>query len=57
MTTFEITYLDERGRSHTDQVEALDVEAAITAIEDQLNQRIEVKQIEILDDLPEGRAQ
>jgi hypothetical protein len=48
--TFIITYRDERDRSHTDQVEAVDVEAAITAIEEELNQRIEVRKIEILDE-------
>ena len=48
MTKYEITYLTERGRKYTQEIEAEDVEAAIDAIEEQLNQRIEVDTIEIL---------
>lgn len=50
MNTYLITYRDECDRSHTVQVEAIDVEAAIDAIEEELNQRIEVRKIEILDE-------
>jgi len=49
MTTYRITYLDKYQQSHTIDVPAYDEQAAITALEDGLNEQVEVTKIEILD--------
>ena len=49
MTTYEITYVTESGSKYTQEIKAEDVEAAINKIEKQMNQRIDVEKIEILD--------
>lgn len=52
MTTYRITYYDKHQQTHTVDVPAEDTEAAIKFLEDQLNEQVEVKKIEILD--PDG---
>lgn len=49
MTIYRITYLDKYQQEHTTDVPADDVQAAITFLEEQLNEEIEAKKIEILD--------
>lgn len=50
MNTYIITYLDKYQQTHTAEVPADDVEAAIDALEEGLNEQIEVTKIDILDD-------
>lgn len=50
MPTYQITYLDKYQQSHTVDVPADDVQSAITALEDGLNEQVEVTKIDILDD-------
>lgn len=49
MTVYRITYYDKFRSTHTVDVPADDVQSAIDALEEGLNERIEVKKIEILD--------
>lgn len=50
MPTYQITYLDKYQQSHTIELPADTPEAAITALEDGLNEQVEVTKIDILDD-------
>ena len=49
MNIYSITYLDKYKQSHQIDVPADDPESAIEAIEDGLDEQIEVKKIEILE--------
>jgi hypothetical protein len=49
MNTFIITYLDKYEQVHTTEVPADDVEAAVEALEEGLDEQIRVKKIEIVD--------
>ena len=48
---FRITYLDKYEQSHTVDVPAPDVESAIEALEEGLNEQVQVKKIEILEEV------
>lgn len=50
MNTYRITYYDKYRQTHTADVPADDVQSAITALEDGLNEQVEVKKIDILED-------
>ena len=50
MIVYEITYLDRYQQTHTAEVPADNVQAAIEALEEGLNEQIEVTKIDILDE-------
>ena len=50
MTIYRITYLDKYERKHVVELPADDTESAITNLEDLLEEEVEVKKIEILED-------
>jgi len=50
MTIYRITYLDKYSQKHVIEIPAVDVEAAIDAVEEGLNEQIDVKKIEILEE-------
>lgn len=53
MTIYRIKYLDKYEQSHVVDLPADDVESAIKALEEGLNERITVEKIDILDETDE----
>ena len=50
MTIYRITYLDKHRQTHIVELPGETPEAAIKFLENELDEQIEVKQIDILDD-------